>query len=126
MTFPMTTNPFTFNPLALGPSVSQLQAADSTILPISMAAKQRNAALDWLFYDVTALTPSELQFLVTETNREGSILVVGPRARGATSRATPSPRSHSRRRRGVRRAAPVGPSRGRGHGRPGPRTRSGH
>ena len=46
--------------------------------PLVTAGKQRNVILDWLFYDIGNLTPSEYLALLNETNREGSILVVWP------------------------------------------------
>ncbi len=45
--------------------------------------KQQNTTLDWLFYDVGRLTELELHHLVTQTHREGSIIVVWP---GGTDR----------------------------------------
>jgi len=54
--------------------------------PLLEAAKTRNVGLDQFFYDVGALTPAEVDRLVAETNREGSILVVFPKgAHGADS-----------------------------------------
>ncbi len=53
---------------------------------VSEGARLRNAALDWLFYDVGALTPEERSVLLAEDNAEGAIVVVHPRgARGAVS-----------------------------------------
>ena len=53
---------------------------------LSESAKWRNAALDWLFYDIGALTKEEFGLLVGETNTEGAIIVVHPRgAKGALS-----------------------------------------
>ena len=53
---------------------------DSTIdFPISEATKRRNTILDALFYDVGSLSEHELEFLVSQTNLEGSVLVVHPR-----------------------------------------------
>lgn len=49
------------------------------VLPVSEPLKRRNTALDWLFYDVGALSAEEFARLVQETNVEGSILVVHPR-----------------------------------------------
>lgn len=48
-------------------------------LPISEAMKRRNTLLDTLFYDVGSLTKQEFDFLVEQTNSEGSVLVVHPR-----------------------------------------------
>ena len=53
---------------------------------VSEGARLRNASLDWLFYDVGALTPEERSLLLAEDNAEGAIIVVHPRdARGAVS-----------------------------------------
>lgn len=51
---------------------------DTAGYPATLWAKQRNAALDALFYDVGNLTAAESDFLLRETNREGSILIVWP------------------------------------------------
>lgn len=51
-------------------------------MPTRLMAKNRNAALDWLFYDVSNLTNAELTQLATEINVEGSILVVWPTSAG--------------------------------------------
>jgi hypothetical protein len=54
--------------------------------PVLTLTKQRNTALDQLFYDVGALSAAERAFLVQETNLEGAILVVYPQgARGDLS-----------------------------------------
>ena len=91
-----TTVPF-FNPQMYFSSLLNERAIN---LPLSTSTKLRNTALDAFFYDVGALTKAEFEFLVEETNLEGSILVVLPReAEGeisikkyedyATLRATP-------------------------------------
>lgn len=54
--------------------------------PAAHAAQDRNIVLDEFFYDVGALTKPELDFLVAETNIEGSILVVFPRGRDEETR----------------------------------------
>jgi hypothetical protein len=55
-------------------------------LPPLAAAKRRNVLLDQFFYDVGALDPREVDWLVAERTVEGSILVVFPRgARGPVS-----------------------------------------
>ena len=59
--------------------VSRFLSKNAVDLPISQATKQRNIALDRLFYDVESLSKSELDFLVKKTNLEGSILVVHPK-----------------------------------------------
>lgn len=51
----------------------------SVNLPVLTLTKQRNTEIDQLFYDVGALSKKERDFLVRETNLEGSILVVYPR-----------------------------------------------
>ncbi len=58
------------------PSSTPMKLAAGTL---SESAKLRNAALDWLFYDVNALSPEEMHLLVSETNTEGAILVVHPK-----------------------------------------------
>lgn len=50
-------------------------------VPAMRAAGRRNIALDEFFYDVGSLSNPELDFLLAETNIEGSILVVFPRGR---------------------------------------------
>lgn len=58
----------------------------SVNLPVLTLTKQRNTEIDQLFYDVGALSKKERDFLVQETNLEGSILVVYPQgARGDLS-----------------------------------------
>lgn len=59
---------------------TQLPHESAISQPISEATKWRNTALDWLFYDVGSLSQPELDSLVGETNLEGSILVVYPKA----------------------------------------------
>jgi hypothetical protein len=46
--------------------------------PVSEGIKERNVLFDQLFYDVSALSKSEFDYLLDETNLEGSILVVQP------------------------------------------------
>ena len=47
--------------------------------PLTFGAKARNTACDALFYDVTSLNGTETTKLISETTREGSILVVHPK-----------------------------------------------
>ena len=58
-------------------NVSDL-AASLPFLPV----KQRNAALDGLFYDTGSLTPDEVANLSPLADREGSIIVVPPSGSG--------------------------------------------
>lgn len=51
---------------------------ERSIQPTAQNLKHRNTALDWLFYDIGNLTSDERAMLVSERNREGSILVVWP------------------------------------------------
>ncbi|AXS39647.1 hypothetical protein D1F64_05775 [Breoghania sp. L-A4] len=76
---PLKTKALAMAPAAVGVPETMPQAVAAVTLPLSMAAKQRNTALDWLFYDVGSLTTPEFDLLVRETNIEGSILVVRPR-----------------------------------------------
>ncbi len=64
-----------FFPWSLTSPADALQAAS---VPATSLAKQRNAALDRLFYDVGNLTAAETDMLLRETNREGAILIVWP------------------------------------------------
>lgn len=63
-------------PTALG--MDAAKAFDVAAYPATQFAKQRNVALDWLFYEVHALTRPEHGLLLDENNREGAILVVKP------------------------------------------------
>ncbi len=58
--------------------VSEFLSRDAASLPGSDIIKQRNTALDWLFYDVASLTTDEFQSLSIEDNKEGTIIVVHP------------------------------------------------
>ena len=58
--------------------VAEFLSRDTASLPGSDIIKQRNTALDWLFYDVGALTTEEFQSLSAEDNKEGTVIVVHP------------------------------------------------
>ncbi|MGD9299838.1 MAG: hypothetical protein PVG09_09045 [Thiohalocapsa sp.] len=50
------------------------------------AFQGRNTLADWMFYDVSALTPAEFSLLSAQTHSEGAILVVEPRGSEASVR----------------------------------------
>jgi hypothetical protein len=76
----------TMKPDFVGQAFVPLFFGQASSNPLLEAAKTRNVGLDRFFYDVGALTPAEVDRLVAETNREGSILVVFPHgARGENS-----------------------------------------
>lgn len=55
-------------------------------IPTNDVLARRNAMLDWMFYNIQNLSTEELTTLISETNREGAILVVWPEgARGSLS-----------------------------------------
>ena len=67
------------DPFSLSSPPDFLKAATETLPP---GLKQRNTALDWLFYDVGQLTETEIKMLIAETHREGTIIVVWPSGAG--------------------------------------------
>ena len=58
--------------------VAEFLSRGAAVLPGSEIIKQRNTAIDWLFYDVGVLTTDEFQSLSTEKNKDGTIIVVRP------------------------------------------------
>lgn len=71
-------------PTVVPPAFLEALIETQAVRPIVGSLHQRNTALDHLFYDIGALTEEELTTLSRETNREGSILVVYPAARGGS------------------------------------------
>ena len=78
MTMAMSVLPF--DPRSFMPPILKSWSPDR---PVLEAARRRNVVLDQRFYDVGALTQTEVDWLVQERNIEGSVLIVFPRgARG--------------------------------------------